>query len=220
MASNVIGFFGVENYEIILYLSRIMDRMKRKVLLIDYSTADDLTVCIPVPKGIYPDTDIITYFGVDFTRQPLDSELIEAYDVVLISFGFNYIEAAVEECTHIVYAADQQKHNIIKLAALPDTQKNNVLKDLIIKDVVESKINQVYIMDKLQKSIKSENVFMFDQDEVDKKIKILAQHDTLYEFKKISSNVKDYLKYMVKIMCPGITDKDLKAAYKTAERGK
>lgn len=220
MARNVIGFYGVENYEIILYLSRIIDRLKRKVLLIDYSSANDLTVCIPVPSGLYPDTDIITYFGVDFTRQPFTTDFLNTYDDILINFGFNYIEEVTDKCTYIVYVSDQQKHNILKLASIQDLQKSNIQKDLIIKDVVNSKINQLYIMDQIHKNIKVENVFLFDQDDVDKKIKLLAQHDTLYEFKKITSNVKDYLKHMVKIMCPEITDKELKAAYKIAERGK
>lgn len=217
MATNVIGFYGIENYEIILYLSRIMDKLKRKVLLVDYSTTDDLTICIPVPTGIYVDDDVITYFGVDFTRKPIDAELMDDYDDILISFGFNYLEDITNKCTQLIFVTDQQKHNIIKLSTIPDMDQPKIL---LIKDVVDSKINQAYIQEKIQKNINSECVFVFDQDEVDKKYKILAQHNTLYEFRRITNGVKDYLKYMVKKMYPGISDKELKDAYKTAERGK
>jgi hypothetical protein len=217
---NVIGFYGIENYEIILYLSRILDSIGRKVLMIDYSSLTDLKSCIPIPIGIYVETDIVTYSGIDYTKKFIDQDLIDNYDDILIYFGFNFIESVNKYCTRIVYVTDQQKHNIDRLALITETDtKIDLPKSLLIKDVVDCKITREYIIERLQKNIKKEDVFVFLQDEIDKKIKIILQYNTSFAFQKISNTVKEYLRNMVRNMCPGIAEKELKAAYKIAERG-
>lgn len=219
--TNVLGFLGVENYEIILYLSRILDRLGRKILLVDYSDFGDLAACIPVPAGIDVETETSTYFGVDFTRRFLNQEIIENYDDVLINFGFNHIEEMLKYCTRIVYATDQFKNNVDRLAAIPETEFTRQLpKSLLIKDAVICKIDKEYIISRLKKSIQMEEVFIFDQDAVDKRYKLLAQYDTLFVFRKVTAEIKNYLKDMIRKMYPEIEEKRLKAAYKSAERGK
>lgn len=217
MANNIIGYVGTENYEVILYLSRILDRLGKKVLMVDYSELEDLTICIPVPSGLYPEDDIITYFGVDFTKRDLDSQLVNEYDDILINFGFR-INNNVSQCTQIVYVTDQQKFNIEKLAALPSIEIET--SSLIIKDMVESKINEIYITDRLQKNIDLKNTYVFALDGVDMTYKILVQFNTLYEFKRISKAVKRYLLGTIKTLYPDINQKELKRAYKLAERGR
>lgn len=218
MANNVLGYFGIENYEIILYLARILNKLGRKILLIDYSFTDNLTVCIPIPVGLNAFDDVVTYFGVDFTRKELDADLINVYDDILINFGFNYNINAAQSCTRIVYSTDLQKHNIEKLISIPNIEKAE--KSLLIKDAVDSKVNQAYILDRLQKDINKEKVYVFDQDVIDTKYKILAQYDTLFEFRKITRAVKDYLKNTIRELCPCTTEKERKEAYKIAERGR
>lgn len=214
---NIIGFFGIDSYEIILFLSRILENLSRKVLLVDYSDIGDLTACIPVPDGLYVEDDIITYFGVGFTRKILDQDILNGYDDVLINFGFNYIQSAASKCTKVIYVINQQKYNISRLSTIPDL---DIPKCLILKDMVRSKINQEYIMENIKKNVLDENIYTFFLDEIDAKCKLLAQYNTVYEFKKISNDVKNFLKVTIKNMLPELSDKTLKEIYKIAERGR
>ena len=46
---NVVGFYGIDNYEIILYLTRVLSNAAKKVLIADYSDSNALMSCIPIP---------------------------------------------------------------------------------------------------------------------------------------------------------------------------
>lgn len=219
MRNNVIGFVGIDNYEVILYLARILDNLGKKVLLVDYTTCGELEICIPIPEGLYSDTDIIKYYGLNYTRQPLDQELVKDYDDILIDFGFNYIKSALEMCTEIVYAVDQQKHNINLLTCFPDDKiQADIPRRLIIKDFVGGKIDQKYILTKIHKSVAGD-VYVFDQDSIDRKKKLLVQYNTLFDFRKISAGIKSFLRQSVKNFHPDVSEKVLKDAYSKAERG-
>lgn len=217
MASNIIGYFGIESYEIILYLSRILYTLNRKVLLVDQSEIGDLTNCIPIPVGMDSADDIISYSGVDFTRKNINLDLINDYDDILISFGFNETDAA-QYCNKVVYTVNQMLHNICRLSKMKDI--NGAEKSILIKDMVKSKIAPEYIIDYLKKDFEKEKVIVLDFDEIDMKYKILAQHDPLFRFKRITRKTKNYLIATVMELYPEVTDKDLKEAYRIAERGR
>lgn len=216
MANNILGFIGTTNYDIILYLSRILNRLGKKVLLVDYSFDNDLEVCIPIPRELTPDMEVITYNGVDYTKIDLNITMINRYDDVLIYFGF-CINENISICKQIVYATDQQKSHIEKLKSLPQIEADKI--NLIIRDAVDSKINLAYITDRLQKNLQSADIFIFYLDDIDTKNKILVQYNAIIHFKGLSGEIKEYLKRTVKIMYPGISEKELHKAYKLAERG-
>lgn len=216
MANNILGFVGITNYDIILYLSRILNRLGKKVLLVDYSLDNDLEECIPVPRELTPDKDVITYNGVDYTKASLDITLINRYDDVLIYFGF-CINEKISLCTQIVYVTDQQKFHIEKLKSLPENEAEKI--SLLVRDAVDSKINLAYITDRLHKDMKSADIFIFYLDDIDTKNKILVQYNSIIQFKGLSGEIKEYLKKTVKIMYPEISEKELHKSYKLAERG-
>jgi hypothetical protein len=221
MANNVLGFIGIENFEIILYLSRILSKLERKVLLIDYSNDRDLASCIPIPTGMAAEDDVITHFGIDFTRKGLDQdqELINEYDDILINFGFNCVTAE-KYCTRLIFTVNQMLHNIIRLATLTADSAGSADRSLMIKDVVDSKISPEYIMECMKIDISKDNICVLYFDEIDMKYKILSQHNALFQFRKITKGTKDYLLETVRKLCPDVPEKVLKEAYKMAERGR
>ena len=218
MANNVLGFIGIENFEIILYLSRILRKLERKVLLIDYSETAELASCIPIPEGLDPEDDIITHFGIDFTSKQINQDVRDEYNDILINFGFNWTHISeTQYCTSIIFIINQLQHNIKRLASFTSIGSEAADKSLIIKDVVNSKISPEYIADQLKVK---ENVCVLNFDEIDMKYRILAQHDSLFTFRRITRGAKDYLLDTVKKMCPEIQEKAIKEAYKAAERGR
>lgn len=216
MVNNILGFVGTTNYDIILYLSRILNRLGKKVLLADYSSENDLEVCIPVSPQLNPEDDVITYNEVDYTKTDFDSTLLNQYDDVLIYFGF-CINEKITLCSQIVYVTDQQRFHIEKLRSLPQMEAPRI--NLLIRDIVDSKINQTYITDRLKKDLKPEDIFLFYLDDIDIGNKILSQYNSILQFKRLSREFKDYLKKTVKNMYPDISEKELHKSYKLAERG-
>jgi len=217
MVSNVIGFIGIDNYDIILYLSRILNTIGKKVLIIDYSYTDALTTCIPVPEGLNVYDDIIDYRDVDYTKKCFEEDYLNEYDDILINFGFHYIEHVAAVCNYIIYSTDLQKHNIDSLRSIPFIRDGK--KQLIIRDMVDSKINPTYIIDLLQMEFLKDDVYGFELDALDMKYKILIQYDTIFEFKRITKYLKSYLTDTLKKLYPNIAHKELREALKKAERG-
>lgn len=217
MANNIVGYIGIENFEMLLYLARILNKLRRKVLLIDLTAEKDLSSCIPVPAGLDPIDDIISYYGVDFTEKVASPDLFNEYDDVLISFGFN-ASAAIQYCSKVVYTVNQMLHNINRLASLDPIAGKK--KYLIIKDMVNSKITPEYIIDCLKIPFEPEHIITLDFDEIDMRYKILAQHDSVYQFRRITKKAKRYLITTVKELYPEVPDKELREAYWLAERGR
>lgn len=218
--NKAVGFTGTENYEIVLYLSRILSKLGKKVLIADYSRSGALEECIPVPEGLYAEDDIISYFGLDYTRKELNHEWIAAYDNILINFGFDYREKEASLCDHMIYACDQQKQNLNLLSGLKDdTISKDLTKYLVIKDYVSGKINRQYIAECISKGIQEENIYVFNLDAIDKRYKLQVQYDTVFEFKKLTKEVKNFLFQMVKALYPDASYKYVKESFRLAERG-
>ena len=66
MGDKLIGFLGCDKYEIILYLSRILYHLGKKVLLVDYAESEALYQSIPVPDTLKDENNYIHYSGIDF----------------------------------------------------------------------------------------------------------------------------------------------------------
>ena len=120
MENKILGFFGVDKYDIILYLSRILYTLNKKILLLDCSENRALTYSIPMPNQILceeRDCYIVNYRGIDcasnsFISQELMEKYKQEYDVILMDFGFQENHELVENCTHIVLVLDQKLHNL------------------------------------------------------------------------------------------------------------
>ena len=70
MGNNTVAYVGLDNFDIILYISRVLMKLGKKVLLVDHSETMAIKYCIPQPKGLNCQRDIITYQGIDFTINP------------------------------------------------------------------------------------------------------------------------------------------------------
>lgn len=219
MANNIVGFMGIENYEIIMYVSRILNNLGKKVLMVDYSETGSLAACVPVPVGLNAKDDIIDFRRTDFTMKIISSDILNEYDDILINFGFNVSDDILDACNHLVFITDQQKQNIENIAALPKVEINDTRKQMVIKDSVESKINQAYILKELKNVVFDDNVYVLDQDENNTISKLLVQYDVKFGFRKVSKALKNYLKDTVKSLYTELSDKELNRAYKLAEGG-
>lgn len=223
----VVGFIGMDKYEYIMYLTRVLCLLDKKVLMVDCSETGALSSSVPCPEEIK--NSVIEYRGVMFhdcrnkeNKDPYSGKETnlnyEAYDFILIDYGY-YTEAeGLCACDRIVCVTDQQAHNIQRITGidlLKDKQKS-----LIIKDVVNSKITPRFIVDELKlENLSAKQTYVVYQDELDSKCRINCQYDALSRFLKLSMQSKNVIKGLVTELLPEITKKELEVAYKRAEKG-
>jgi hypothetical protein len=221
-----IGFLGIDKYEYILYLSRVLYHLGKKVLLVDCSETGALTSSIPRPKAKF--NSEIEYRGVMFFDQQKSndnpygwSEVImgdKEYDYVLIDYGFGGNTKELAKCSQLVFVTDQQAHNIHRLR-IPDDLKH-CEKYIIIKNYVKCRITPSYILSELTLDYLSANqIYIADQDELDLKCKINYQYEGTFHFRKLSTQTKSIIKGLLIKFCPEITKKQIKEVCKKVERG-
>jgi hypothetical protein len=223
----IVGFIGMDKYEYILYLSRILYHLKKNVLLVDCSETGALTASIPIPKGA-TDTVIETR-GIMFLdgRSSFENHSFcweeapineKEYDYVLIDYGYNTNADGLRNCDQLVIVTDQLAHNLGRLS-IPDFLKDKE-KTLIIKHVVSCKITPEYIAKELDFDHPfTKKVYVVYEDELDRECKIKCQYEGVFRFIKISMQLKSVIKGLTIELLPKLTKKELKVAYKKAERG-
>lgn len=210
MLTKKIGFIGIESYEIIHYLSRVLIHMNKKVLLVDRSETRSLEYSISAPKELKQ--KVADYRGVDFSDKiPEKSE----YDLVLIFYGFKENKDS-SDCDDLFFVTDLQVHNMDRL-----NQKNPCKsKYVIVKNMIPLKINEKFVrlyLDKLELS-KERFIFLLE-DKRDKECMLYCQWEHVFTFHQISSSLKDLILSILIIAC-GAEKKEVSRAYRSAERGK
>jgi hypothetical protein len=219
MVDNVIGFAGCDNYELILYLSRILYHLGKRVLLIDYSETEALYQCIPIPESLRGSNCCINYRGVDFIQGHFFlPEMSSQYDIIFMDLGFQMHEIIIPKCTKLFYVTDLQLQNINRIKNLKYPE--NVDKYLIIKDVFQCKIKPEYIISQLGTVIDQKKVYILFQDALDQKYKVQSQYNYFFRFDKLSGSVSYFLKDSIRQLDNRHNEKDINYAYKKAGRGK
>lgn len=225
--TKVIGFIGIEQFDIILYLSRVLKNLNKKILLFDLSENFKLSACIPFPDQLLAidnsDCKVIDYSGVDIIMKGEGSKKISSfikqeYDYILIDFGFDLKNKEIIKCNELFLVTDFNKTNISKLNNyLFDSIKN---KFLIFRDVVDGKITPIYVLEEHLPNLRIEKnqCSTLYQDYLDTKMKISWQYDDNIRFKKLSIHFKNWIKDTVAYLSNS-TKKEIEKAYKAAERG-
>lgn len=222
----LIGFLGIDKYEYILYLSRVLYHLGKKVLMVDCSETGALASSISRPNVKL--NSEIEYHGVMFFDQHKSkdnpyswSEVImggKEYDYVLIDYGFGGNAKELAKCSQLVIVTDQQAHNIHRLRT-PE-ELNNCGKCIIIKNYVKSRITPSYILSELMlEDLSANQIYIADQDELDLKCKINCQYEGSFHFRKLSTQTKSIIKGLIIKICSDISKKQMKEACKKVERG-
>lgn len=219
MADNVIGFAGIDKYDLILYLSRILFHMGKKVLLADCSESQALYHCIPVPDSLRESSSPVDYRGVDFIRgQYFEPDILEDYDAVLIDMGSKVRDNMAAMCTVLYYVTDLQLHNINRIKNRKYIKNTDSF--LVIKDVIQCKIKPEYVLEQLDSGFDRSRVYILYQDAVDLKCRIQSQYNYIFGFSKLSEPARYLLRDIVKQVSRNLGEKEISHAFRKAERGK
>ncbi len=212
--ASVIGFFGIEKYDLILYLSSLLLNLDRKVLIIDNSETEALTFSIPIPESMNPKICKINYRNMDFVKERNAAQYQMDYDFILIDFGFRTNHKDIPLCSFVYLVTDKQRHNIARIRNLKLSQNAY----LIIRDSI-GKESAACLADKLNENKANiKQYYCLYWDDTDKENMIALQYGDGIKFKKQSGQLKYLLTQLMTETLP-FNRAEVGQAYKKAKRG-
>lgn len=107
----IIGFLGMDAYDLILHLAKYLTYLGQRVLLTDYSKYGRLSFCIPAPVSLSP-KERITYMNIDFIRHKEELSYKDEYNYILMDFGWESGHPAIKNCDLLYIITDLQQQNI------------------------------------------------------------------------------------------------------------
>ncbi len=225
-----VGFFGIEKYELLLYLSRILRQLGLSVLLVDYSENGALSAGIPVWEEFgeagreemtaenAPYQTAVDYCGIHFLRELMVGPSVRSrYDCVLIDFGFDLEHPAAAECRAAVIVSDQQIHNIRRLRRPKLWERFRVY--AVLKDLCPCRITPDYILEEMGLKVEEGRRYAVYQDAWDTKCRISCQYSKLSPFVRISREYRDFLKNITRDLFPDFSKSEVDRAFRAAEKG-
>lgn len=222
MTSNIVAYVGIDNFDIILYLSRILIRLDKKVLLVDHSDTMSLKYSIPQPEGVNSDSDIIHYRNVDFTTAYINKEMQAAYDDILIAYGFNKFIVDISICNHLIYVTNPYRFNQERFSGIAYDMHiaGAVKRTLLIRDISAAAVNPVRVADRIDKMLTKEGISVLYKDDKDDNNRLSYHNNRIYTFKSISNEMKAYLNQQVLMLHPELMVGKIKAAQRKAGKGR
>ncbi len=212
--ANTVGFLGIETYDLILYISKLLLNLNQKVLVIDNSETEALTCCVPIPESLNPKISKINYRNIDFVKERSVMEYIDDYDYILIDFGFKTTHKDIKSCSFVYLVTDKQQHNILRIQNLKLTQDAY----LIIKDIIKNE-NAAYLLDNLKENkINIKQYYYLYYDDADKENMISLQYNNDIKFKNQSGQLKYLLNQLI-VETLHFNKTEVGQAYKKAKRG-
>jgi len=209
----IIGFLGIEAYDIILYLSKLLSGLDKKILLMDNSESGALTCCIPIPATLNPKFTPISCGDMDFVRERKVAEYKEKYEYILMDFGFRINHEDLNTCSYLFLICDRQQHNIERLRNLKEETEVYV----ILRDIVNFKVKD-YILNNLAEKIHIKDCYCLYRDEIDKEYMLGLQYGNQIALKKLSAQF-NYVLNQIFTKVLHFERVAVVKAYKKAKRG-
>lgn len=211
MLTNAIGFVGIDCYDLILYLAKVLSVLGERVLVSDNSDTGALSCCIP--EITTWESGTVNYFGVDCTQDV--NTIDESYNWVFIDFGFSGRERELE-CDEIYYVTDYKRHNVKAIAE--HLLSADILCGLIMRDRLTSKITmQSVLVDINSNTIAEDASYEIFEQQSDLTAQLMMQYNVGLSFKLMSQSMKEFI-------CAFLSDtfnkKEIMNCIKSVIRGK
>ncbi len=216
MANNIVAYIGVENFDYILYLARILSKLERKVLILESSDSKALEYVFPSVNGINVNKEPVTYRHIDYGKFPLTEEVINAYDDILISYGMN--SGISEHCTRVAIISDPFLHNFA-LTKNMISQIHCKDKTVLIRNMISVNHGSERISNELEGLIEKDKIDFIYMDELNIMNAIRCITEQSFVFISINRELKCYLLKEAGLHYPDIKEKKLLEAYKAAKKG-
>lgn len=214
MSNNIIGFLGIEKYDILIYLAKLLSADGKKVLIVDNNSNEALSSCVNIPSGLNPEKEVVTTKDKDFVKNQRVAKYEKRYDYILVDFGLSALHPDIDLCSSLLLVCDKQFHNqkIMQNIRKQLKQRSEGIY-LVIRDV-----DPEGHYENLEEGLKFAGCFFLDFDIVDRKKMLMLQYGREIKLSNISYQYKELLeKIMVGILC--IEKKDYEKVLRKLKRG-
>lgn len=211
MINNVIySFVGVECYDIIIYMARILSAKKSSVLIVDNSESKSLAVCVPGGFEASPRT-LVDYKGITLVKDLMNIPS-NKFDVVLVYYG-RHGKFVAQNSTETFIVLDYQKHSALSI--LDTEYPDDVPVTVIYRDQAFTKITKDAIVTYLEElDFQIDDSLYVEDTAEDIENRVLCQYNFFQPFSTISASMQELICELL-----DISDKELKAYLKaTAKR--
>lgn len=216
----VIGFVGVEEYDIIIYLTTLLNKIDKKVLLIDLSETTALSFCMKIPQGLDIKEKIAECNGISYTRGAYLREyeekdtLLTTYDYIFVDYGFKFHSQDLKSCDITTIVTDKQMHHLHRLKGIRYSNKEIYL---ILKHL-EQGDNYLQIKNIFGEKLDITKTYPFLADSVDQVLAHSLQYHKTVSTKKLSIEYRYFLKDFL-LNALNLTKEEYKRALKEKKRG-
>lgn len=200
MKSKVLGFVGMDVQDTMLYLSRVFWHMGKRVLMADYSESQALYYCIPMIPGTDAFTVQVEYRGTYFTSGPIRERDYEAFDVIMIFFGFEE-RREVQKCTHMIYTTDSEKNHVERLRQVLGGYAG--YSQIVFRNVGKKRYHGQVPEEPLPGMVRESCAYTCNDSAKEKRLRVQCQYNEVFSFKGISAQFKKYLADTVRAVFPG-----------------
>lgn len=215
--SKVLGFVGIESYDLVHLLGQTITKLGRAVIIVDCSEFGDFVST--VPYGV-DDGCVVEYCDMTIARGIALDEIItddtDEYDYAIIYFGSSIKHPDIELCEEVYLVTDFQKHNINRL--LQVVLDNEQCRFLIYRNRVSTKIDITYVINTLKSlEVDEDTTYVLDDEQEDYDNMVMLQYDSVLNGVSISSGIKDFIVDVLKV---DFTQKMIQGAIKKLNRRK
>lgn len=210
MQSKVVGFFGSDSYDLVHFLARTLQTLGTKVLVIDYTEEQVMTMTLPTPVR----NDIVDYQGVAFASCTTDLTS-QGFDYVFMYYGFCESGTIFEGIEEVYFVIDCQMQSIAKLKKLDIHEEQ--FRGLIVRNTVPERDILNYVQLELNKfEFGEKNTYVVPFSKGDISAMLSVQYDSVYRFDTVSNQVLNFITDFCSLDFPR---KDVQAAIKIASKG-
>ena len=131
----LVGFVGYECEDIVLYLSRILTSLGKKVAVIDRTEQEMLLEILEMGKEVHEED----YYGIKITDQGVN---YEEYDIIFYLFGYRLIHPKLYECEALIMVTDGVPAHASLLRKIGNWERKQYL---LIRNLVPMKHTEIYL---------------------------------------------------------------------------
>lgn len=212
MDSKVIGFIGIECYDLMLYIAKMLLQLKCSALLVDASYSQSLSY---VFQGDIVPNEYLDLYGVDLLAGVdfFDPSLAQGYDYTLVYFGFD--QNGLQNCDELYIVTDYQRHN---MAAIRTIDPGNICRFLVVRDRAYYNWNSKSIVAEFPNlEISVDDIYSIEDSETDVSLRIALHHSAKLNMKKVSLDIKEFVLHVLDV---DFDAKTLESAWKSVIRRK
>ncbi|HHT97954.1 MAG TPA: hypothetical protein GXZ90_08695 [Clostridiales bacterium] len=215
--AKVIGFYGIDIYDIILYSASLIANMGKSILLIDNSEHKALSYCIKTPSQVNLKENIIHDRGIDFIIENSYLKFIYEYEYIFVDYGFTTFSQEIYHSDKIIYITDVQLHNIDRIIKFDKlTMEDNTY--LVIRDVFK-KDNFKYIIELfIDNGLVIDGYSTLNDGYLEKRMRASIQFGKRLQYKSLSYMIQSLVeKILTDIL--DISKEQYSVAYRRMKRG-